>query len=237
MRFGKIGAKRMMWRNPYVTDGLVAWWDGIWNAGFGVHDSNAMSWKDLVRGIDCPYSDSSTPQWGNNCCQFPYTGINQGKFFVTSLPAGLNNQNGGSTIELVFRRTSSLRGTIFGGSQYGTAPDIAVHCGVSDTYSIYVYNLTAGTDAAPMNQIVKMTHLRDSRNLTIRCGGKSNSMTADSYYFRGVASGLKMNIGCDADGYYNNCGDIYSLRLYSRILTSSEQSANDAADRIRFNLS
>lgn len=32
----------------YVQDGLVAMWDGIENAGWGVHDSNAIAWKDLV---------------------------------------------------------------------------------------------------------------------------------------------------------------------------------------------
>ena len=50
MRFGKIGARRMMWKNPYITDGLVAWWDGIWNAGLGVHDSNATVWRDIIGG-------------------------------------------------------------------------------------------------------------------------------------------------------------------------------------------
>ena len=29
-----------VWTNPYVTDGLVAMWDGEWNAGGGVHDAN-----------------------------------------------------------------------------------------------------------------------------------------------------------------------------------------------------
>ena len=29
----------------YVTDGLVLRYDGIWNAGIGVHDSSAAVWK------------------------------------------------------------------------------------------------------------------------------------------------------------------------------------------------
>ena len=33
--------------NPYVTDGLVLFFDGEWNAGFGVHDPAATVWKDL----------------------------------------------------------------------------------------------------------------------------------------------------------------------------------------------
>ena len=31
----------------YIQDGLVAMWDGIENAGWGVHDPNATVWKDL----------------------------------------------------------------------------------------------------------------------------------------------------------------------------------------------
>lgn len=38
-------------RNPYVTDGLLAMWDGEWNAGFGVHDANATTWLELVNNI------------------------------------------------------------------------------------------------------------------------------------------------------------------------------------------
>ena len=36
----------------YVQDGLIAMWDGIENAGWGVHDSSATTWKDLVGGND-----------------------------------------------------------------------------------------------------------------------------------------------------------------------------------------
>ena len=32
----------------YVQDGLIAMWDGIENAGWGVHDPNATVWKDLI---------------------------------------------------------------------------------------------------------------------------------------------------------------------------------------------
>lgn len=33
----------------YVQNGLLAMWDGIENAGFGVHDPDATYWVDLVR--------------------------------------------------------------------------------------------------------------------------------------------------------------------------------------------
>lgn len=34
----------------YVQDDLIAMWDGIENAGWGVHDQKATVWKDLIRG-------------------------------------------------------------------------------------------------------------------------------------------------------------------------------------------
>ena len=34
----------------YVTDGLVVHWDAIDNAGTGVHDPNATTWKNLGTG-------------------------------------------------------------------------------------------------------------------------------------------------------------------------------------------
>lgn len=39
---------------PYVTDGLVAMWDGIWNAGLGIHTQSDLEFKDLVSGNSVP---------------------------------------------------------------------------------------------------------------------------------------------------------------------------------------
>lgn len=47
---------------PYVTKGLIAMWDGEWNAGYGIHDPNATVWKDLSgKAFDFEYvSGNST---------------------------------------------------------------------------------------------------------------------------------------------------------------------------------
>lgn len=37
---------------PYVTDGLVAMYDGIWNNGIMRHSDNIKRWKNLVGDID-----------------------------------------------------------------------------------------------------------------------------------------------------------------------------------------
>lgn len=33
---------------PYVQDGLVAMWDGIWNVGYDMHDNSSETWADLT---------------------------------------------------------------------------------------------------------------------------------------------------------------------------------------------
>lgn len=57
----------------YVTDGLVLHYDAIDNAGAGVHDSSATSWKELTgRGLD--FDLPSGAAWGDDCISFPRVG-------------------------------------------------------------------------------------------------------------------------------------------------------------------
>lgn len=54
----------------YVQDGLIAMWDGIENAGYGVHDASATVWKDVSgNGHDIDMtsnSGSGSCSWGTN---------------------------------------------------------------------------------------------------------------------------------------------------------------------------
>lgn len=50
----------------YVNDGLIAMWDGIENAGWGVHDAAPTAWTDLIGNchlndlfVDSAYSPTS----------------------------------------------------------------------------------------------------------------------------------------------------------------------------------
>ena len=47
-RSGFAVKPKQKWQNPYITDGLVAMWDGQWNAGPGRHDGNSTKWINLV---------------------------------------------------------------------------------------------------------------------------------------------------------------------------------------------
>lgn len=65
-----FGGSAKKWENPYITDGLVAMWDGEWNAGGGKHDANATVWKDLVGDDDLVCSGDYV--W-NNGFEYPST--------------------------------------------------------------------------------------------------------------------------------------------------------------------
>lgn len=53
--------------NPYITSGLVAMWDGEWNAAVGVHDPNATIWKDLSGNRNHFYLVAGNYEWADNC--------------------------------------------------------------------------------------------------------------------------------------------------------------------------
>ena len=67
-----IATRMTEWRRggctakSYVRDGLFAMWDGIENAGWGVHDPHATVWRDLVGGYDADYWGTGTPTWDKN---------------------------------------------------------------------------------------------------------------------------------------------------------------------------
>ena len=65
----KIGADKKettLMCNSYVKDGLVAMWDGTENAGWGTHDANATTWKDLTGSRDWTLGASTSYEWTAN---------------------------------------------------------------------------------------------------------------------------------------------------------------------------
>ncbi len=53
-----LGARNLFQQNepaitkiPYIQDGLVAWYDGEWNAGLWKHENNINCWMNLMTEI------------------------------------------------------------------------------------------------------------------------------------------------------------------------------------------
>lgn len=238
--FGRSAAK---WINPYITDGLIAMWDGEWNAGGGKHDPNATMWKDLTgKGSD----------WKLN--------PNEGKFSI-----------GIDYVELL--KTISWNGTGYIATpSWSNDTDIKTLEGVLDTglvetdnnykWAVIVsFDLTKETTGPYTNALAVdiasgiITHCiglySEKPFLPTERGQNSISCNNNDmkYYMNGVEI---INISKHKRGPVNyshsNCPlGIYSgplakhtkiknLRIYSRALTADEITHNYNIDKARFGL-
>lgn len=226
-----IGARTAAWtksggRVPtardYVQDGLIAMWDGIENAGLGVHDATATVWKDIVGDNDLVLKNSA--HFNENSlvsadrdkltalcsARLPYASIEVCAFFDES------------------RNSSSL-------ICFGNSVDDKRMFTISP-FSIQTYN---------GNHMLKLTTPVDTK-----CSWAGVHDVNQHYaYVRGaLASGTNIDnnwgtrtgtfglSGSSNYSFWNFVGEYYSVRLYSRALTADEISSNYAIDKARFNL-
>jgi hypothetical protein len=231
---------------PYVTDGLVAYWDGIWNAGMGVHDDNAVIWKDLIGTRDFSlYGDQhwTTNAWVVNACTGG--GSNNPTYAVwystDPLPAS-------QTIEVVVypTKTRSSIGRITSEADNVSAslaptPNLLLHYKSYTQLGLYRYSSSvwsktvSGYDshlphvhtvmhesgAADVKYYIDGNLLHTFTGATSDCDGKSLSLA--EYIYAGAS---KYNRGIDAS--------YYAMRIYNRVLTDEEIKHNAAIDALRF---
>lgn len=210
----------------YVQDGLIAMWDGIENAGWGVHDPNATVWTDLVGG-----------QWGSWNIQG--VGSDHAVFNLASqLKTFASYVEVPATIELSLFDVTSTGGCFLninnktnwnGMATNGMlCPYFYTNSGI--TYQFFSKQIDvswAGRDFCDnstfsvqysMTGIVAYANGATRKTATVTNGGTTR------YY--GIA------------GYANKnfTGKVRYLRLYSRALTAAEIAANYAIDTERFGL-
>jgi hypothetical protein len=231
MRLAKIGIKSTLLknapRNPptardYVSDGLVAMWDGIENAGFGNHDPNAIVWKDLIGGIgDISVSNSNYNGTGyswnteksNTKGSLTASTIDNiiAMEIVAMCPNYSSNKTGVSFVML--RNTSSYRklaAYVRGRSQFEVKGYKVGFSFAPTPNTKYSYSIVFDEPFLSVNGI---TQTKTSKNAV---WGKDSS---NDVVFGGYASST-----------------LFSVRFYSRKLSSLEISKNYAIDKIRFGL-
>ena len=238
MTLGKIGARDMMyrWRNPYVTDGLVAMWDGEWNAGGGVHDPDATVWKDLVGVVDMPncvfgenyslptVSTSRTSNVFSISSDFTLHGslVTANSIWSNWTMLGIGDTSVAGIQKGIC--LVGLGGTNFGTVQYRKSYSGTVLNSVSTGMSVgnaYTYDLVFVLNTLTYKVFVNGTQVGDTQ------------INSDDW----VLSDSNVGIGMQFSNA-NNMGDYkrHNILFYSRALTSAEISANYAIDKRRFNL-
>ena len=213
----------------YVTDGLVAAYDGQFNAGNSLHDPAATTWYNHVaKTADVAIPSGSV--WGGDNVDIPDINIGVGGSSSVSVPAytvctddytarsqgSVQSQaqnglfvleNNGAQVAYSSDAYSNLR--YFVGTNYLKAAggDNKVHSTTKMQYTI-VFNRSSSA-----------IWLNSANNTT----GTLPTFTANAYRLFG-------NAAHSWNGY------IWSVRIYNRALTASEIARNYAIDARRFNL-
>ena len=220
------------WQNPYVTDGLVAMWDGEWNAGGGVHDPNATVWKDLVGTRDATLS--GTYSWGekswrrdnNSSTNAALPDIPIGAGLMIEYCSILNNAGDNN-----FRDFSNTTGGRFEIIQSSNGQLNVYYVNYNGTGVQRGFGVGTGTSRTSRTIAVGW----DSLGIVYSVNGSSlgydrtvNTPISSSY------GNVGLNVGKYSSLYED--ADYFSIRVYNRILADSEIAANYAIDKARFNL-
>lgn len=222
----KALTKFKSWTNPYITDGLIAMWDGEWNAGGGVHSASPDVWSDLVGAND--FVQTGQVSWGKN--------------FVTI--DNRSGKNGFTTLydmSLGESPTYEVVATVDDGVTFATVPRFLSNARPAgsiygDGVKLYIY-VNSGFS---FNQ----NSSRDNKYFAFAIDGVNNVIYG---YSNGISRGTATTTSWRTDlakislinGTAANDKHLFTvrcIRCYDRVLTASEIAANYEIDRVRFNL-
>jgi hypothetical protein len=232
LRNALMSGKRKPTAKDYVQDGLVAMWDGIENAGWGIHNASATVWKDLIGSRDFALGGAFSAESlgfriGDGAAGYGTAGSgytpSDVDFLTTQLVVQVMENKNAFLATTVNKNTVGKTCTLWkSGSTYylGTGwsskPKYEIGSTVVGTYMLTIIYNGQTADGAWKNT-TQLTQVRTE--------GFSNNGSS------GITIGVRA-------GYTSwNANALYmGLRLYSRALTADEIAANYAIDKERFNL-
>ena len=231
----------------YVTDGLVARWDGIDNAGTGTHDPNATVWKDLAGNIDLTLAGESVGWTGGNA-------LNLAAFGDHAFNNNTNLMPKYKTIEIVCKETDwegrmmfhsgdITRAVYFDKRDAGNGNECVVYfSGIGhDVYTKRIIQPFADSE-------VLFLAARYGDDNTVADLFRDAENRDDGLHNNDWWNGAKITVGCvytpahtpwynegdEPKRMYDWKGEVYAIRLYNRRLTKWELAHNNMLDRKRF---
>lgn len=216
--FGNSRVRKIVTASAYVQDGLIAMWDGIENAGWGVHDPSAPVWKDLIGSKDITIVGGVFGDTALVC-----NGLQYGGYYESVV--------NGVQVELVANAKQQKRRCWIASTGQSLSNKYSGFIGWYDRglcFGLYdtAKSLTLGT-AVSYSFVINSSNTYENNTLVATESGKSD-LTPQAQ------RGICVVVG----GQINNplmC-DIHCFRIYSRALTAEEIEHNYKIDRIRFNL-
>lgn len=224
------------WKNPYVIDGLVAMWDGEWNAGPGAHDANATTWKDLgPNGYDL--TCNGAPSWASDQALI-------GNYFYSDMALNVLSafNNHSITLELVYGRVTLWYNNT---GPFGVGTDGVVKiqqnrgsntaCNLTWLGANLPLSMFLGTAPGANAKAIYAISDTEWTAASIRSDGTAFNYRKTASFAQSIQSGSRFFVGWSKDNAYGGYG-IRCFRVYSRALTAAEIAANDAVDKARFGL-
>ena len=225
--------------SDYVQDGLVAQWDGVENAGVGLHEDSPSAWVDIVGGLEI-----TIPEWvtvETNAFYSESSTATRTYPSISSIP-GLGND---VTIEVVaervmwrdknnyknLQRIMSSPYTKFGYRESSTA-GVFYQMPIGTNNKLWLYTSTSGS----FN--VSECHTYTARVTMPR--DESNTLLVDAATVPGWAKEGSDGMPTDPPTNWTFFDAlradirIYAIRVYNRKLTDAEVTANAAVDHVRF---
>ena len=236
LRNALMAGKRTPTARDYVQDGLIAMWDGIENAGWGVHDASATTWKDLVGNRDWTLGASTSYEWTANSFDAKDQYAATQDFIDGSLVStvefcakikaqetaplgnfafimlGRDGTTVGAYYGLLYRNRSTQVGALMACRSF-FVNSYTEFSGVPASFSFpnftsYVPGFFNGISRS-LSGVITLDYNETTRGTVARIGGTAQQA---------------MPI------------EVYNIRLYSRALNADEIARNYAIDKARFNL-
>ena len=246
MRLGRIGVNIMHgpWKNPYVTNGLLAMWDAEWNVGLYKHDKHAMEWVDLS-GHGLTMHSNGNPIFYKNYIQ----PTQYSEMFHTDDTNLMDDvlENGEFTMEVATDQRGIAKQCIFGDNPGASSVWIAAIGNINDPIRRGVW---AKVGSININIYTKLSLFGLAR---CRCDGSSG--TAWYHAFDNIENPISKSANISTPipiagnrrgfqigyryGYYPDGPmvdgtKVYCIRWYNRALTDDELAHNLLVDKQRF---
>jgi len=215
----------------YVQEGLVAMWDGIENAGWGVHDANATTWKNLIGSGDAINQTSLRLNWSDNALVFQ-----DNQYLKVD---SLFNRPQQITIE-VCHNAKGVAGkryaALFSSIEVGGV-------GIQQKAAESTWRFQCGKPLGGYYGALDVSDFEDTASTLVgRVGDYMSTFKNGAENKIGTEiAGIRYNyqyyqIGRDTEDAGNIVGPIYCIRFYNRALSADEIAYNYEIDKLRFNL-
>ena len=241
--------------SAYVQDGLIAQWDGVENAGVGVHNKKATTWKPLVGSGEFTFPNGANV--GDTFFDMLHANGTSAAGYATNAAAiataiGINRS---ATVEVVCDfRTMADDGTLIGLLDGSASRRVlwvrsANNNIVKGCASVCDYMRTGWHESTKLSLDINV--FNQVRTYHFVCQNTTCVVRKDGEYKTSVPLGtlssssvnvsntwLSIGLGRSSSGTHVNNVDakIYAIRVYNRQLSVEEMAANAEIDHMRFAL-